>query len=132
VRRSKLVGTHTRRRLYVLFLGGICEEINAGWNTRKRMYVLWVGGVCEEIELGVPSKGSINFEQCGEVREERKGVCEEIGLVGSQKVRMYVLRVEEGWECHDGWSYVLILIVLHFEEVFGRGVGVVGKFVGEI
>ena len=53
VRRSKLVTTHTRRRLYVLFLGGVCEEINAGWDTRRRMYVLWVGGVCEEIELGV-------------------------------------------------------------------------------
>jgi len=44
---------HTRRRLYVLRLGGICEEIDAGWDTRRRMYVWWVGDVCEEIELGV-------------------------------------------------------------------------------
>jgi len=35
--------------------------------------------------------------------------------------------VEEGWECHDGWSCVLIPIVLHFEEVFGRG-----ECVGEV
>jgi len=40
--------------------------------------------------------------------------------------------VEEGWECHDGWSCVLISIVLYFEEVFGRGVSVVGRFVEEI
>ena len=55
MRRLKVVGTHTRRRLYVLCLGGVCEEeIDAGWDTRRRMYVLWVGDVCEEIELGVP------------------------------------------------------------------------------
>jgi len=40
--------------LCVLCLGGVCEEIDAGWDTRRRMYVLWVGDVCEEIELGVP------------------------------------------------------------------------------
>jgi len=40
--------------------------------------------------------------------------------------------VEEAWECNDGWSCVLILIVLYFEEVFGRGVSVVGRFVGQI
>jgi len=33
----------------------------------------------------------MDFEQCGEVGEERKGVCEEIRLVGSQRIRMYVL-----------------------------------------
>ena len=30
VRRSTLVVTHTRRKLNVLFLGDVCEEIDAG------------------------------------------------------------------------------------------------------
>jgi len=54
VRRLKFVSKHTRRMLYVLCLGGVCEEIYACWDTRRRMYVLCVGDVCEEIELGVP------------------------------------------------------------------------------
>ena len=28
--------------------------------------------------------------------------------------------MEEGWECRDGWSCVLIPIALYFEEVFGE------------
>jgi len=44
VRRSTPVGTHTRRRLYVLCLRGVCEEINAGWVTLEKKVVCIVGG----------------------------------------------------------------------------------------
>jgi len=43
VRTSMLVGTHTRRRLQVLCLGDVCEEIDAGWDTLEKKVESMVG-----------------------------------------------------------------------------------------
>jgi len=44
VRRSTPVGTHTRRRLDALCLGGVCEEIDANWDTLEKKVECIVGG----------------------------------------------------------------------------------------
>jgi len=36
VRRSTPVETHSRRRLYVLWVGSVCEEIDTGWDAESK------------------------------------------------------------------------------------------------
>ena len=52
---TREVGCHD-----VLCLGGVCEEIDAGWDTlEKKTDVLWVGSVCEEIDASWDAESKV-------------------------------------------------------------------------
>jgi len=74
-----------------LWVGCVYGEIDADRDTRKRLYVLWVGGVCGEINAGwVPESKTVCI--CEWYRDGRVVTC----------------------------FCVMISVLLHFEDVFGR------------